>query len=95
MSAKQSQDEPRCVEAGCSASVGAKVQIIKFEFDENAFFSWNRRYEVPEGWTEDQVTEFQALKTQELYEAIQELHAQPAVNSMMDERDRLYDEAGG
>lgn len=58
--------QPVCTEIVCSSSVGGKVQIVKYEYQADYHFSITRKYSVPEGWTEDDVRDFQNDKVIEL-----------------------------
>lgn len=61
-----SKEQPVCTEVVCSSSVGGKVQIVKFEYTADYHFSITRKYSVPDGWTEDDVRDFQNDKVIEL-----------------------------
>lgn len=64
--ASKDKPQPVCTEIVCSSSVGGKVQIVKFEYTADYHFSITRKYSVPEGWTEEDVRDFQNDKVIEL-----------------------------
>lgn len=66
MATKNSKEQPVCTEIVCSSSVGGKVQIVKFEYTADYHFSITRKYSIPEGWSEDDVRDFQNDKVIEL-----------------------------
>ena len=80
--------EPKCVEASASVSVGGRIQIVKFEYSQDFHFSLNRKYEIPEGWTEDQVKDFQQEKSVELRAEV-EVMADKELSDLIAQRDEL------
>lgn len=62
----KSKAQPVCTEIVCSSSVGGSVQIVKFEYTAKYHFSITRTYSIPEGWTEEDVDDFQKDKVIEL-----------------------------
>lgn len=80
--------EPKCVEASASVSVGGRVQIVKFEYSQDFHYSLNRKYEIPEGWTEADVQKFQLDKSAELRTEIEQL-AEAELVELMNQRDEL------
>ena len=58
--------EPKCKECLCSASVGGKIQIVKFDVSADFHYSISRTYDIPEDWNERDVTDFQVDKESEL-----------------------------
>lgn len=79
--------EPTCTEVTVSASVGGKVQIVKFEFTSDYHYSMSRKYSVPEDWTQDDVEAFQTKSTIDLREQVEQL-AQAELDELMDQRDK-------
>jgi hypothetical protein len=72
--------EPRCIEVSVTRAQGGKVSIVKYDHSSDWFNSLGRRYEIPEGWTEEEVAAFQKQKQAELV-------------SLIDEQDQVdYDE---
>lgn len=80
--------EPRCTEATVSSSVGGKVQIVKFEYSQDFHYSFTRKYDVPENWTEQDVKDFQQDKVVELRTQLEGL-ANAEVEELMKQRDGL------
>jgi hypothetical protein len=60
------ESQPKCKEVVCSASVGGTVQIVKYEVGQKYHYSMSRTYEIPEGWTEQDVNDFQNDKEIEI-----------------------------
>lgn len=81
-------DEPVCTEINVSASCGGKVQIIKFEFTADYHYSASAKYSIPEGWTEDQITEFRQAKYAELRVEV-EGPADREMTELLRQRDEL------
>lgn len=79
-------DVPICTEASVSASVGGKVQIVKFEYTADFHYSYSRKYSVPEGWTEQDVNDFQKAKIAELREELESV-AQSEMDELVSQRD--------
>jgi hypothetical protein len=60
-------DEPRCIEVSVQYSGGGKVAIRDFgKITSNWGVSMSRRYEVPEGFSEEDIDAFQVTKRDEL-----------------------------
>lgn len=78
--------EPICTEVTVSSSVGGKVQIVKFEYTADFHYSMSRKYSVPEGWTEQDVRDFQQDKTIELRENLEGI-AQAEMDELIQQRD--------
>jgi hypothetical protein len=78
--------EPRCTEVTVSASVGGKVQIVKFEYTADFHYSMTRKYDIPEDWAETDVLDFQHDKTVLLREQL-EVAAQAEMDELMRQRD--------
>lgn len=79
-------DQPVCTEVTVSASVGGKVQIVKFEYNEDFHYSMTREYSIPEQWTEKDIKDFQQDKIIELRENLEGI-AQAEVDDMCKRRD--------
>jgi hypothetical protein len=62
----KSKEQPVCTEIVCHSAVGGSVQIVKFEYTAKYNFSITRTYSIPDGWTEDDVDDFQQDKVIEL-----------------------------
>ena len=80
--------EAKCIEASASVSVGGKIQIVKFEYSQDYHFSINRKYEVPEDWSEKDVDKFQLGKCAELRAEVEKL-ADAELTSLIQQRDEL------
>jgi hypothetical protein len=80
--------DPKCIEASASVSVGGRVQIVKFEYSQDFHYSQNRKYEIPEDWTEEDVKRFQADKSAELRADLEKL-AEAELIELMNQRDEL------
>lgn len=65
-----SKEQPRCVEVSASFSSGGKVSIEKYDWSSDWHTSMSRRYEIPEGWSEEEIEAFQYAKWQELYDVV-------------------------
>lgn len=65
--------QPVCTEIVCSSSVGGKVQIVKFEYSADYHFSMTRKYDAPEGWSEDDIRDFQIDKIIQLRGQLEEI----------------------
>lgn len=83
------QTEPVCTEITATVSISGKVQVVKYEYSEDFFFSWGRTYSIPDDWDEEDVQKFQAAKTQEYRDVIDEEFATPAVEILMEKREEL------
>lgn len=86
----KAKSEPQCTEVVCSASVGAKVQVVKFEYHPQFNFSMSRTYSVPKDWTERDVEDFQVSKEIELRGLIE-----PIAQAEVEELERQRDEHKG
>lgn len=67
-------DEPVCVEITVSASAGGKIAINDYGkrvSDWSVFMS--KKLIIPEGWTQEQVDEFQSKTYDELYAKVDEI----------------------
>lgn len=78
--------EPVCTEVNVSASVGGKVQIVKYEYTADYHYSMSRKYSVPEDWTEQDVRDFQQDKTITLRENLEGI-AQGEMDELTKQRD--------
>lgn len=78
--------KPLCTEVTVSASVGGKVQIVKYEYTADFHYSQSRKYSVPEEWSEQDVTDFQNTATIGLREELETL-AQAEVDELIRQRD--------
>lgn len=81
-------DQPVPLEVSISASVGGKVQIVKYEYDENYFISMSQKWSVPEDWTEDEIEVFRRYQYSKLREQVQGL-GQVEVDTLMASRDNV------
>lgn len=60
-------EEPRCIEVSVTRSGGGKVALQDYgKHTSDWFISMGRRFEIPEGWTQEQIDEFQLEKHDEL-----------------------------
>lgn len=80
--------EPACTEALVSVSVGGKVQIVKFEYSADFHYSMSRKYDIPEGWTEADVADFQKDKSIQLRGEVETL-AEAEMNELLEQRENL------
>lgn len=63
--------EPRCIESRIHRGGGGKVAIMEYgKVSSDYSVNITRAYEIPAGWTEDQVTEFEAEKLAEFKERL-------------------------
>lgn len=81
-------DEPKCIEVSSWVSTGGKVQLVKFELNADYSFGESRKYSIPEGWTEQQVSEFHYEKTIELRGQIEPL-AQQELDDLIAQKQQL------
>jgi hypothetical protein len=82
------KSEPKCTEVVCSTSVGGKVQVVKFEYSADFHYSISRKYDIPEGWSEQDVHDFQVEKEIQLRGTLEGL-ASSEVEELMQQRDEL------
>lgn len=82
---KTMSDQPKCVEVSDTVSVGGKIQIVKYEVDQTYFYSFTRKYEIPEGWNERDVEDFQLTKAAELRDQLEPL-AQAEVDALLEQK---------
>lgn len=61
-----SKEKPRLTEVSVASSAGGKVQIIKFDVSSDYFVSLSQKYEIPEGWSDEDALEFQVEKYNEI-----------------------------
>lgn len=86
MTAKKA--EPVCTEVLVSSSVGGKVQIVKYEYTADFHYSQSRKYDIPEGWTDQDVDDFQKDKTIQLRSELEPL-AQAEMDELLEQREKL------
>lgn len=80
-------DEPRALEITVSHSGGGAVALMEYskvKSDWSIFFS--RRYAIPEGWTEEQVDDFQLQLSEKLHNLIEPID-QAELDSRLKEAD--------
>lgn len=82
------KSEPKCIEVVCSTSVGGKVQIVKFEYTADFHYSISRKYEIPEGWNEQDVHDFQVDKEIQLRGVLEGI-ADGEMEELLKQRDEL------
>lgn len=80
--------EPKCTEVLVSSSVGGRVQIVKYEYSADFHYSQSRKYDIPPGWTEQDVDDFQKDKTIQLRSEL-EPHAQAEMDDLLKQREEL------
>lgn len=80
------REEPVCTEVTASSSVGGKVQIVKFEYTADFHFSMTRKYDVPPGWSEQDVKDFQQDKVIEIRTQLEGI-AQAEMDELLQQRD--------
>jgi hypothetical protein len=88
--AAKAKSEPHCTEVVCSASVGAKVQVVKFEYNPSFNFFMSRTYSIPSDWTERDVEDFQVSKEIELRGILE-----PIAQAEVEELERQREEHSG
>lgn len=88
MAQKSGKSEPRCTEVVCSSSVGGKVQIVRFEYTADFHYSMSRKYDIPDDWTEQDVTDFQLDKEIQL-RGILEGIAESEMEELLKQRDEM------
>lgn len=55
--------EPRCSEVNISVTSGGKVQIVKFDLQNEFSFGYSEKYTVPADWEPERFEEWLAAKT--------------------------------
>lgn len=79
-------NQPVCTEVSVSASVGGKVQIVKFEYTADFHYSMSRKFSIPEGWKDKEIKSFQQDKTLALREELEHI-AQAEMDELIKQRD--------
>lgn len=79
-------DQPVCTAINIEVEVGGKVQIVKFEYTADYKYSIGRTYSIPEGWTEQDVKDFQQDKAIELRENLEGV-TQGEMDELIKQRD--------
>lgn len=82
---------PKAKEITVSYSLGAKIQVVKFEYQGDFHSSMSRTYDISDLTTEDEVEQFQLEKIKEIREQLRPI-AQKGVDGYMELRDRLEEE---
>lgn len=80
--------EPQIVEVSASASIGGKVQIVKFEYNEDFHFSLSGKWEIPPEWNEKDAEDFRNYQVNKLREELEPI-AEKVVESLVKQRDEL------
>lgn len=93
MAKAKAKEEPKCTEVVCSSSVGGKVQIVRYEYTADFNYSISRKYDVPSGWNEQDVKDFQQDKEIELRGLVEGL-AEAEMEELLKEKDELKGELG-
>lgn len=63
--------EPRCIEVACHWAIDGKVAIRDYGKHSSGYSgSMSRRFQIPEGWTQDQIDDFQLAQRQHLEELL-------------------------
>lgn len=78
--------DPVCTEVSVSASVGGKVQIVKFEYTADFHYSMSRKYTVPEEWNDKEIKNFQQDRALGLREELENI-AQAEMDELIKQRD--------
>lgn len=78
--------EPICTEISVSASVGGKVQIVKFEYTADFHYSMSRKFSIPEDWDAKEIKNFQQDKTLMLRQELEHI-AQAEMDELIKQRD--------
>lgn len=64
--------QPKCVEISVQHSGGGKVSLRSYGAIQSSWgLSMSRRFEIPEGWTQDQIDEFQIVEHDRLHSLIE------------------------
>lgn len=85
--------EPKLKEVTITASVGGKIQVVKFEYDSNFHYSNGATYNV-EGMTEEQVEKFRLEKTKEFRKQLEPIQ-QDEIDKLQALRDEIRDGGEG
>lgn len=79
-------DTPVCTEVNVSASVGGKIQIVKFEYTSDYHYTMGQRFAVPESWSQQDIRDFRQDQIILLREHLEGI-AQGEVDELMQQRD--------
>lgn len=55
--------EPRCTEVDITVTAGGKVQIVKFDLQNEFSFGYSEKYTIPSDWTPERLEDWLAAKT--------------------------------
>ena len=80
----------KVVEVSVSASAGAKIQIVQYQYHADFHHSFSQKYEL-EGYTEAEAEQFRVDKLKELQTQLEPV-TQDAIDELTELRDRLRDE---
>jgi hypothetical protein len=79
---------PRLIEVGTSVSLGGKIQIKRYEVDSSYYFNTSGKWEIPEGYSEEEAESFryeQMLRLKQELEAM----AQTEVDALLAQKAAL------
>lgn len=77
---------PKCAEISVSASVGGKVQIVKFEFSSDYHFTMSGKWSIPEEWDDKDAEDFRNYQLSKLREELEPV-AQKELDALIAQRD--------
>lgn len=80
--------EPQCIEISASASVGGKVQLIRYDLSAEYHFRLDSKYTIPDDWTEEQIAGFRSTMLDTLRAEV-EPHADKEVQALFDQKAEL------
>lgn len=70
---KSMSKEPRCIEVTASYTGGGKVSIEKYDWSSSWMCSMMRKFEIPEGFSDEQIEVFQLEQYQALHDLVDAL----------------------
>lgn len=75
-------EEPILKEVSVSASIGAKVQLVKFELTSDFHLHMGSTWTMPEDWSEKQCCEFRRMKINQIRDELEPLAEKEYVDLM-------------
>lgn len=82
------EEKPKCIEISAGSSVGGSVQIVKYEYTAKFDYWLNAKYEIPEGWSEQDAKDFRQDKIIELRTQLEGI-AQAEMDELMEQKKEL------
>lgn len=64
--------EPRCTDVEISVTAGGKIQIVKFNLQNDFGLSYSERYTIPADWSSERLEEWKASKVAAIQSKVDE-----------------------